>query len=76
MDELGCPNVMILPMNRRNIFSYLALTLETASRVFAIDGALEGRELLSLENEHHVAKWRPIAVGEFRHRLQRGPSDR
>jgi hypothetical protein len=33
------------------------------------DGTLDDVPLLAIENEYHVAVWRPIAVGQFRHLL-------
>ncbi|UPT92382.1 helix-turn-helix domain-containing protein (plasmid) [Bradyrhizobium barranii subsp. apii] len=60
MDErLAHPNVMSLPMNRRDIADYLGLTLETVSRAFSIlrddkmlrfDGQTQ-RQLVLLDRE-------------------------
>jgi CRP/FNR family nitrogen fixation transcriptional regulator len=47
MDErLQSPNVMILPMTRRDIADYLGLSLETVSRTFSV---LQGMGLLSVQ---------------------------
>jgi CRP/FNR family nitrogen fixation transcriptional regulator len=47
MDErLQSPNVMILPMRRRDIADYLGLSIETVSRTFSV---LRGMGLLSVQ---------------------------
>jgi CRP/FNR family transcriptional regulator, nitrogen fixation regulation protein len=46
MDErLQSPNVMILPMTRRDIADYLGLSIETVSRTFSV---LQGMGILSV----------------------------
>jgi CRP/FNR family transcriptional regulator, nitrogen fixation regulation protein len=45
-DRLQSPNVMILPMTRRDIADYLGLSIETVSRTFSV---LQGMELLSVQ---------------------------
>jgi CRP/FNR family transcriptional regulator, nitrogen fixation regulation protein len=53
-DRLQSPNVMILPMTRRDIADYLGLSLETVSRTFSV---LQGMELLSVQGgEQHGRK--------------------
>ena len=47
MDErLQSPNVMFLPMTRRDIADYLGLSIETVSRTFSV---LQGMRLLSVQ---------------------------
>jgi CRP/FNR family nitrogen fixation transcriptional regulator len=49
MDErLQSPNVMILPMTRRDIADYLGLSIETVSRTFSL---LQGMGILSVQGE-------------------------
>jgi CRP/FNR family nitrogen fixation transcriptional regulator len=47
MDErLQSPNVMILPMTRRDIADYLGLSIETVSRTFSV---LQGMGILRVQ---------------------------